>query len=175
MHSRWVCHLAWRQYNQGGAFLITKAEDHPIWSQGHAKLLRNLPNVQFTPVSTSKFGLVSFSSQTQQSGILTNVGEITHRIRTESDAITKQKSSFQTTHDDGKMLFSDVLKKLDQDGHVAWRGSFSTWRTYRGSSKQKRAELNTHRIAQGVTDWIQNEVLAELDISNHYHLETNYP
>ena len=42
-------------------------------------------------------------------------------------------------------------------------------------SYQKRAELNTHRIAQGVIDWIQSEVLAELDASNHYHLASNYP
>ena len=128
MHSRWVYHLALRQHNQGGGFLITKSDDNPSWSHGQAQLLRNLPNVQFTPLSACKLGLVSCQDQEQQSGILTNVGDITYKIRTESDAITKQHGSIQNLEHDGRLMFSDVLKKLDQEGHIEWRGSFMTWR-----------------------------------------------
>ena len=58
---------------------------------------------------------------------------------------------------------------------MEWRGSYSTWRTYSALPHNPRAELNASRIAQGIVDWIQSEVLAELDLSNHNDLITNYP
>jgi len=57
-HSRWVCHYALMQHNQGRGFLLTKERDHTFWSQGQAQMLRHLPEVEFTPLFACNFGLL---------------------------------------------------------------------------------------------------------------------
>ena len=174
-HSRWACQFALTQYNQGRGFLVTKNRDHPFWSQGRVQMLLQLPDVEFTPLSVCNFGLLRSDNQNHESGILTNVKELTRKIQNESDVIRKQKGNKTIIYDNSHSLFSEVLKKLERDGCLEWRGSYSTWRTYSALPHNPRAELNASRIAQGIVDWIQSEVLAELDLSNHNHLIANYP
>ena len=174
-HSRWVCQFALTQHNQGRGFLVTKNRDHPFWSQGRVQMLLQLPDVEFTPLSVCNFGLLRSDNQNHESGILTNVKELTRKIQNESDGIRKQKGNKTIVYDNSHSLFSEVLKKLERDGCLEWRGSYSTWRTYSALPHNPRAELNASRIAQGIVDWIQSEVLAELDLSNHNHLIANYP
>ena len=91
MHSRWVCHVALAQYNNGRGFLLTKERDDPFWENGRVQLLRNLPGVSFTPTSVCKSGLVVSEDDCCETGILTNVHEITHTVQSGSDALKKCK------------------------------------------------------------------------------------
>ena len=174
-----VHEVIWKQVSEARGFLLA-CENWSGWnkSQEFSALLQE-PSVEAMPIEWCKYGLISKDKNMMDhtdSGIITNVVEITEAFEKCTHAVMKKKGQKPASHGSvSTNILHDVLSELRRKGWVKCRTGDPSMEACLKENIHTGLTSNTDRCANFIVEWLKAEELCDYDLANHRYLTENFP
>ena len=174
LHGKWVADLARRQSNANLGFIIVRERGDPVKRSIFEQHVSQLSNCEFVPLEWCKFGLIS-RDENHTSGIYTNIPEISHACRKQSESVLKRHKNIPLEELDSQSLTHDLLRELKSRGWLACRNIGTTIESFMSHAEHCGSSTNIGRIADDLAEWVRAEELCTFDLANHEFLVESFP